>query len=113
MSDGFDSWWQQQHVSPYQGCTADHVKAAWKAGREWGRRDTVMSPPSGWISVDDRLPAYGEPVLIKANSVTQHVTYVLDGADECPDWFEPHHFDHDDDLKMFWNKVKFWRPLPE
>jgi hypothetical protein len=48
MSDGFERWWQQQHVYPYVGCTADHVKSAWKAGREFGQGDTVMSKPSEW-----------------------------------------------------------------
>lgn len=66
-----------------------------------------------WIDVNDKLPAYGEPVLLKANGVTQHVTYMLDGADECPDWFEPYHFDHDDNQKLFWNKAQAWQPLPE
>lgn len=68
---------------------------------------------SKWISVNDDLPAYGEPVLIKANGVTQNVTYMLDGADEAPDWFEPYYFEHDDNLKVLWNKVDYWQYLPE
>ena len=52
---------------------------------QWGEdavRDLSVKPASTaneWISVKDRLPAYGEPVLICANSVVQNVTYVLTG----------------------------------
>lgn len=66
-----------------------------------------------WIDVNEKLPQYGEPVLLRANRVTQHVTYMLDGADDTPDWFEPYHFDHDDNCKMFWNKADSWQYLPE
>jgi len=64
-----------------------------------------------WIRMDDRRPAYGEPVLIRIGLVVQHITYTLDGGDECEDWFEPYHFDHDDDLKIPWSKVQYWRGL--
>ena len=40
-------------------------------------------------------------------------TYMLDGGDECPDWFEPYHFEHDDDMKILWSKTEAWQPLPE
>jgi hypothetical protein len=68
---------------------------------------------SEWISVEDRLPAYGEPVLIVGNGVTQHITYMLDGNDDEADWFEPYYFEHDDELKVLAIKVLFWMPLPE
>ena len=69
---------------------------------------------SGWVSVEDRLPAYGRPVLIKSeNGAVQHITYVLDGDDDVPDWFEPVHFCHDDELKIMCNKVKSWMYLPD
>lgn len=61
-----------------------------------------------WIDVNDRLPGYGEPVLLVASGVVQHVTYMLDGADDVPDWFEPYHFDHDDNMKMDWNQADAW-----
>lgn len=66
-----------------------------------------------WVNVEDRLPEYGEPVLIVVNGVTQNVTYILDGYENEPDWFEPHHFDHDDNLSLRWNKADYWMPLPE
>ena len=66
-----------------------------------------------WISIEDRLPQYGCPVLIVGNGVTQDVTYILDGADDTPDWFEPYFFEHDDECKVWWNKVTHWMPLPE
>lgn len=58
-------------------------------------------------SVNERLPAYGEPVLIKTNGVLQHITYILDGADDVPDWFEPCHFEADG-LALRWDKVESW-----
>jgi len=68
---------------------------------------------SEWISVKDKLPEYGVPVIIAENGVTQHVTYMLDGADDVSDWFEPYHFDHDDHEKVWCHKVSFWSRLPE
>ena len=65
-----------------------------------------------WISVEDRLPAYGAPILLSISGVVQHVTYMVDGADETPDWFEPYNFEHDDNCKLFWNKAQAWQPLP-
>lgn len=57
---------------------------------------------SEWIKIEDGKPQYGEPVLIRTKGgVVQHITYNLDGADDTPDWFEPYHFDHDDELKFF------------
>jgi hypothetical protein len=68
---------------------------------------------SKWTNISDKHPEYGEPVLIKTNSgVTQNVTYTRDGCDDHEDWFEPYHFDHDDDLKIPISKVKAWRELP-
>ena len=66
-----------------------------------------------WISVKDRLPEYGRAVLISIKGTVQHVTFSLDGADDTPDWFEPYWFDHDDELKIWWNKVTHWMPLPK
>lgn len=68
---------------------------------------------SEWISVFDSLPEYGDPVLIVANNVVQDVTYMRDGADDVPDWFEPYHFEHDDNQKIRWDKITLWMPLPE
>ena len=64
-----------------------------------------------WISVEDELPAYGDAVLILANSVTQHITYALNGNDEHS-WFQPHYFE-DNDLKLELYLVSCWMPLPE
>jgi len=58
------------------------------------------------------LPVYGEPVLIIINGVLQYITYFRDGDDHVPDWFEPYFFDHDDELKILWNKVEKWAYLP-
>ena len=68
---------------------------------------------SEWISINEKRPSYGEPVLVVANGVTQNVTMMLDGADETPDWFEPYFFESDDNCKFFWDKATHWMPLPE
>lgn len=60
-----------------------------------------------WISTKDKLPTYGEPVLIVANGVIQNLTYMLDGADDVPDWFEPYYFS-DSELSLGWNKASYW-----
>lgn len=68
-----------------------------------------------WISVSDDLPAYGVPVILSINKVTQHVTYMRDGADESLDWFEPYHYD-DKENALFIDYCSIdldWIPLPE
>lgn len=69
---------------------------------------------SEWISVDERLPAYGRPVLIVCDGVVQNVTFIRDGADEDDDicWFEPYFFYHDDSAKISFHSVTHWMPLP-
>ena len=54
------------------------------------------------------LPPYGEPVLIFAKGVVQNITYTLDGADDSPDWFQPHYFSDDGDLYVSVEKVDGW-----
>lgn len=77
-------------------------------------RDTIttlqerIAEQGEWVSVQTKLPEYGEPVLLVASGVIQNVTWFLDGADDTPDWFEPHHFDHEDSLKMWWNDATHW-----
>lgn len=66
-----------------------------------------------FISMDEDRPPYGAPVLIKINGVVQHITYTLDGADETPDWFEPYHFDSEDELKIWWHTVDEWAIFPD
>ena len=68
-----------------------------------------------WVSVEDKLPDYGQPILLKISGVVQHVTYMRDGGDDY-DWLEPFFYDHDDDVKI---SLKFdgltkieWMTLP-
>jgi len=61
----------------------------------------------------DELPTYGEPVLIRIGATIQHITYMLEGADDVPDWFEPFYFESDDELKIWHNKVDEWAYLTE
>ena len=66
-----------------------------------------------WISVDERMPTYGKPVLIVIRGIVQDVTYMRDGADDCDDWFEPYFFEHDHNCKVSFHEVSHWMPLPE
>ncbi|MCB1757518.1 MAG: hypothetical protein KDJ38_18495 [Gammaproteobacteria bacterium] len=67
-----------------------------------------------FIPTNEKLPPYGVPVLIKSSSgVMQNVTYMLEGADDTPDWFEPYHFDHDDNTKVLWHEVESWALMPD
>lgn len=66
-----------------------------------------------WISVDERLPDYGVPVLLKINGIAQHVIYMRDGSDESNDWFESYHYEDKDSVFFidFSDDVE-WMPLP-
>lgn len=77
------------------------------AAKAWNAR------PSPWIMTSVKLPPYGEPVLIIANGAPQHATYIRDGADDCEDWYEPYHFEHDDNCKAPASDVTHWMPIPE
>jgi hypothetical protein len=65
-----------------------------------------------FIPMSQKRPIYGQPVLIKIKGIVQHITYTLDGADDTRDWFEPYLFDHDDEMKLWWNKADEWAALP-
>lgn len=80
---------------------------AFKAGYE-------AAKASQWISVEDELPVYGDPVLLKISGVVQHVTYMLDGADDSCDWFEPYHYEDTNAAVMNNGKLRIeWMALPE
>jgi hypothetical protein len=72
---------------------------------------------SKWINCRAKLPEYGAPVTVKAHGVVQNVTYTLSGAgddfDEKLDWFEPYHFEHDDNCKIPLSNNVEWMPLPK
>ncbi|UTD55916.1 DUF551 domain-containing protein [Halomonas sp. MS1] len=73
--------------------------------------DELKALLAGWISVHERLPEYGQPCLIVANGVVQHVTYMRDGSDDSADWFEPFHYE--DRAAACWaSDVAHWMPLP-
>lgn len=62
-----------------------------------------------WISVEDRMPCYGLPVIV-FTGVVQHATYFLDASDEedCG-WWE---CIADDMTIIPVNDVTHWMPLP-
>ena len=62
----------------------------------------------GWNDTGKVLPTYGEPVVLSISGVVQHITYMLDGHDDTPDWFEPYHFESEVSDKFLWNKADYW-----
>lgn len=65
-----------------------------------------------WISCEERLPNYGDPVLIVVDGKAQPLTFMRDGADDTADWFEPYGGDMGEE--SFWmRQVTHWMPLPE
>lgn len=70
----------------------------------------------GWVSVDDRLPEYGKPVIIIANGHRQNVIYFRDNGGEdhpTPDWYEVYRYGDDTDAYIPAHLVTHWMPLPE
>lgn len=72
-----------------------------------------------WVSVHDKRPAYGVPVLLQINGIVQTITYNLDGGDDSLDWFEPYSelgvYDDLDNMVFFVTNdidVK-WKRLPK
>lgn len=104
----FKDWFNEDDHDLYN-YPEEAMEAAWNAGME---SQIAAKGKQEWISVDDRLPQYGEAVLLAAPTV-QKVIYMLDGDDGVPDWFEPYFFDHDNELKIGWNKPTHWMPLPD
>lgn len=53
-----------------------------------------------WISIKKELPAYGSPVLLKINDAIQCMTWILNGGDNEPEWFELCGSPVDDNTRM-------------
>lgn len=68
------------------GCSNDNCKLHGLSFtvEEWSTR------ADEWISVHDKKPKYGTPVILLVNDVVQDITYNLDGSDDSLDWFEPY-----------------------
>lgn len=66
-------------------CDCEHLKNTdYFYVNDWNTR------ADGWISVHDKKPKYGTPVILSVNNVVQDITYNLDGGDDSLDWFEPY-----------------------
>lgn len=65
-----------------------------------------------WISVKDRLPEYGQSILIVINGHVQPITYMFDGNDD-ESWYEPYYFDGTDDFIWDPQYITHWMPLPK
>ena len=65
-----------------------------------------------WVKTQNALPAIGEPLLVKARGVIQHITYRLDGCCNDHYWFDPYHFDAKEDLTIDISLVSEWAYFP-
>ena len=63
-----------------------------------------------WVSIQDKWPARGDPVLLIANGVVQQVTYFRDYLNAGDDYFEPVYFEGD---CIPLDEVTHWMPLPQ
>jgi len=71
---------------------------------------------SEWNNTSERLPVYGEALILKINGVNQNITYQFDGADNGDDpfyWFEPYHFDHASDETIKLKPDILWKYVSE
>lgn len=63
-----------------------------------------------WVSIQDKFPASGDPVLLIANGAVQQVTYFRDYLNAGDDYFEPVYFEGD---CIPLDEVTHWMPLPQ
>lgn len=67
-----------------------------------------------WVRTEDSRPDMGAPVLIKYKSTIQHISYTLDGCCNDHYWFEPYHFDaEEEDLTIDISEVSEWAYFPK
>ena len=59
----------------------------WKAYLEGLQASKAQAVPQ-WISVSERLPEYGVPVIISVSGETKYSAYMLCCTDGSGDWFE-------------------------
>lgn len=78
-----------------------------------GSKSACIELLSGWINVDDMLPAIGQTVILFANGVVQKETYVFDAAD-VSDYSPLQYFWSRDDLEEcpLVESGQFWMLLP-
>lgn len=88
--------------------------AGWNFKSDWElwQAATALVNPK-WISVEDKQPRYGEPILIAIMGVVQKIIYMRDGSDNDDDWCEPYYLEHDDRMKIYWIEVSHWMLLPQ
>jgi len=70
-----------------------------------------------WVNIQDKMPRYGEPVILCIDGTVQNITFMLDGTDEncCfdRDWFEPYWYDDNENAFLVdYTKVIYWMRLP-
>lgn len=66
-----------------------------------------------WISVEEKYPEYGKPILIVVDGVAQNIVYVRGGSDDSKDWCEPFYFEHDGGDSLWWEDVTHWMAIPQ
>lgn len=88
---------------------ADDLKAAYDEGFADGKKQSDgkdTNVPTKWISVEDRLPAYGELVLVSAKDLAtgEHKWFYL-ARYKDKNWYGEEGY-------MF-GRVTHWMPLPD
>lgn len=64
-----------------------------------------------WISVEDKLPKYGETVRLKVDGEERDELYMRDGCDFSNDWFEPESGDEKMSIFItYLNKIEWLKP---
>ncbi len=82
----------------------NYFLGAWKAWQ--AAKASVVE----WISIQDKWPERGDPVLLIVNGVVQQVTYFRSYLNADDDWFEPVYFEGD---CLPIHDVTHWQQLPE
>ena len=66
---------------------------------------------SEWISVKDRLPEYGDLIIVVIDRKVVNRICFRDGSDDSQDWVEA--VGENDNWTKWFSSVTHWMPLPE
>lgn len=81
-----------------------------KMMREWVERQPTLTPPTEWVSVEERLPTDERPVLVFVGYADTMIGFITTSSYFCFD-ANPHW--QWDGLVRDEQRTLFWMPLPE
>lgn len=81
-----------------------------KMMREWVERQPTLTPPTEWVSVEERLPTDERPVLVFVGYADTMIGFITTSSYFCFD-ANPHW--QWDGLVREEQRTLFWMPLPE